>query len=255
MHHLLPFSLVELKDTASFTIDIDHLITRSGFPEPLLAESDTEANRWHKQYIDSLLRTDIFDLNNIQNLRALQLVFELLCHRVGSSISYQSIAEDVGIAPNTVKQYITLFEALFIVFRVTPYARNIARAIVKEPKIYFFDTSLVQGDDGARFENFMALSFLKHLYAKIDYLGENWQLHYLRTKDGQEVDFALAKDNEVQNIYEVKVNDSKPSKSLLWLQKKYNFIAGQIVKELRQEYQTHNIAIRRADKFLLELDL
>jgi hypothetical protein len=254
MHHLLPFSPAELRDS-QFVSDLDRFISRGGFPEPFLMDSDIDAQRWRQQYVDSLLRTDIFDLNNVQNLRAIQLVFELLRSRVGSPISYTSIAEDVGIAPNTVKKYIGLFEALFIVFRVTPYARNIARSLAKEPKIYFFDTGLVQGDDGAKFENLMALCLLKHVYGKIDYLGENWMLHCLRTKDGREVDFALAKDNKIVNILEAKISDGEPSKALIWFQEKYNFPAIQVVKELRLEHQVRNIAIRRASAFLQELDL
>lgn len=201
------------------------------------------------------MRTDIFDLNNVQNLRAIQLVFELLRNRVGSPISYTSIAEDAGIAPNTVKKYIGLFELLFIVFRVTPYARNIARSLAKEPKVYFFDTGLVRGDSGVKFENLIALCLLKHVYAKIDYLGENWLLHYLRTKDGREVDFALAKDNKVERMIEAKVSDGEPSRSLIWFQEKYNFPAAQVVKELRLEHRVQNIAIRSANMFLQELDL
>ena len=255
LHHLLPFSPAELHGESGLATAIDRFIVRGGFPEPFLADSDVDANRWRQQYIDSLLRTDIFDLNNIQNLRAIQLVFDLLRSRVGSPISYTSIAEDVGIAPNTVKKYISIFEALFIVFRVTPYARDIARSLAKEPKIYFFDNGLVKGDDGAKFENLIALCLLKHVYAKIDYLGESWGLHCLRTKDGREVDFALVKDNKITSMLEVKVRDGEPSKSLVWFHEKYNFPAAQIVKELRLEHKVRNINIRRASLFLQELDL
>lgn len=254
MHHLLPFSPTELADS-EYANDLERLIVRGGFPEPFLAEADVDANRWRQLYIDSLLRTDIFDFDNIQDLRAIQLVFELLRSRTGSPISYASIAQDVGIAPNTVKKYIGIFEALFIVFRITPYARDIARSLAKEPKIYFFDTGLVQGDSGAKFENLMALCLLKHVYAKTDLLGEKWALHYLRTKDRREVDFALAKDDKIISMIEVKVKDDKPSKALVWFQERYGFLAMQVVKELRNEYQTNNIIIRKAESFLKELDL
>ena len=59
-----------------------------------------------------------------------------------------SIARDVGVAPNTVKKYIEILEALYIVFRVTPHSRNLARSILKQPKIYFYDTGLVGDDPG-----------------------------------------------------------------------------------------------------------
>lgn len=62
--------------------------------------------------------------------------------QVGSPVSYQSLARDAAVSHGTVKRYVEILEALFIVFRVTPYSKNIARSLLKEPKIYFFDTGL-----------------------------------------------------------------------------------------------------------------
>ena len=106
------------------------------------------------------------------------MVLELLMRKVGSPVSYNSIARDVGISPTTVKKYIQIFEALYIIFRVAPYSRNIARSILKEPKIYFFDNGLVIGDEGVKLENFIAMSILKAILAKNDYLGEKNELKY-----------------------------------------------------------------------------
>jgi predicted AAA+ superfamily ATPase len=66
------------------------------------------------------------------------MVFELLRRKVGSPVSYASIARDVNASPTTIIKYVQILEALYIIFRVTPYSRNIARSILKEPKIYFF---------------------------------------------------------------------------------------------------------------------
>ena len=154
-HRLMPFSLSELKEDP-LSQDIDRFIIRGGFPEPFLVKNPVDAKRWRMQYVDSLLRVDILDFENIHNLKAIQLVFELLKQKVGSPISYKSIAEDVSISPNTVKKYIQIFEALYIVFKITPFSKNIARSLLKEPKIYFFDTGLIKGDKGAKFENLVA---------------------------------------------------------------------------------------------------
>lgn len=75
----------------------------------------TDVKRWRSQYIDSLIRVDIFDFNHIHDLKSIQLVLELLRSKVGSSISFKSIAEDVGISPNTVKN-IFKFLRRFILF-------------------------------------------------------------------------------------------------------------------------------------------
>ena len=148
-----------------------------------------------------------------------------------------------------------MLEALYIVFRVTPFSKNIARSIVKEPKIYFFDSGLVIGDEGARLENFTAVSLLKHVYGKNDYLAQNYTLHYLRTKENQEVDFALANNNQIEQLIEVKLSDATMSKSLLYFKEKYELPAIQIVKNLKQARTKLGIPLLDAREFLAELYL
>jgi predicted AAA+ superfamily ATPase len=253
-HRLLPLSLAELKQTSE-PLDIEKLIARSGFPEPYLAENLVEANRWRLQYINSMLSTDVFELDQILNIKAMQLVFNLLRSRVGTPISYLSLSEDVAVSPTTIKRYIQVLEALYVIFRVTPYSKNIARSLLKESKIYFFDTGLVDGDDGAKLENLVAVSLLKHVYAQTDYHAEEYALHYLRTKDGLEVDFALVKKNDIEVVIEAKLSDDVPSRPLRYFVEKYNYKAIQLVKLLRREYEHNGIQILDAEKFLSKLFL
>ncbi len=254
LHHLLPLSPSECQK-AHVEYSIDRFIERGGFPEPFLAKELIDANRWRMQYVDSLLREDVLDFDSIQNLNAIRLVFELLREKVGSPISYSSIAEDAAISPNTVKKYIQIMEALYIVFRITPFSRNIARSLLKEPKIYFFDNGLVKGDLGAKFENLMAVCLLKHILAKIDYQAEPYALHYFHTKEKQEVDFAIVRDKTVETIIEAKYADSSISTHLRYFHEKYQIPAVQVVKELKREKIEDKIQLLRADTFLRTLDL
>lgn len=249
LHRLLPISPAECEKVGE-PYSVDRFLERGGFPEPFLAPESIDAERWRLQYIDSLLRVDVLEFDNIQNLNAIRLVFELLRERVGSPISYSSIAEDVGIAPNTVKKYIQILEVLYIVFRVTPFSKNIARSLLKEPKIYFFDNGLVQGDKGIRFENFVANCFLKHVYGKVDYAAKNYSLKYLQTKERQEVDFALVCNNRIERIFESKYSDSEISSHFRYFYEKYQLPAMQIVKELKRERIDRGIGVRGADSFL-----
>ncbi|MBL8024969.1 MAG: ATP-binding protein [Fibrobacteres bacterium] len=251
LHHLMPFSLSELPNPSIDTME--RLIQRGGFPEPFLSEDETDAERWRLHYIDGLIRTDILDFEKIHDFKAIQLVLELLRRRVGSPISYTSIAEDAHISANTVKRYIEIFEALFIVFRVTPFANNIARSLVKEPKIYFHDTGMVIGDTGPRFENFAACSLLKYTMGVTDYQGIPTRLHYLRTLDGREVDFCIVQNEEPTIMLEAKHSESRPDKHLIHFNERYSLRGIQLVRELRQEWQKENISVLRADNFLAKL--
>lgn len=253
-HRLLPLSLAELGQ-ASEPCDLDMMLARGGFPEPYFASDLTESNRWRLHYVNSLLSTDIFELETIQNMKGMRLVFDLLRERVGSPVSYQSLAEDVAVSPTTIKKYIQILEALFVVFAVTPYAKNIARSLLKEPKIYFFDTALVEGSPGARFENLVAVSLLKHVYGCIDAKADDYSLHYLRTKDGLEVDFALVKQDKVETMIEVKLSDETVSKPLMKFHEKYQYPAVMLVKNLRHERQQQGISILKAEKYLSQLFL
>jgi len=251
-HRLMPLCPGELYKLGEKP-NINKLMQRGGFPEPFLASKNVDAERWRMQYISSLINVDVLDFDGIQNLAAIKLILELLRRRVGLPISYQSISEDVDISPNTVKKYIKVLEALYIVFRVTPFSKNIARSILKEPKIYFFDTGLVVGDKGVIFENIVALSLLTHIYTQIDYQAKNYSLHYLRTKEGKEIDFALTCDEMLEQIIEVKYADGKPSSSLIAFHEKYQIPAIQLVKELVREQVISGVEIREATNYLKEL--
>ena len=254
LHHLLPFSLSEL-NASKTSYPIERFIQRGGFPEPFLASRQQDADRWRSQYTEGLIRYDILDFEQVHNFQAIQMVLDLLRRKVGSPISYASIAEDVQISPATVKRYVEIFESLYIVFRVAPFSKNIARSILKEPKLYFFDTGLVIGDDGAKFENFVALSLLKHSLGESDRTGKKHSLGYLRTKDEKEVDFSLAEDNKISRIIEVKLTDGTLSNNLIYFSKRYSFKATQLVKELKRERTIGEIEIVSAENFLKELFL
>jgi len=251
-HRLLPFSPAEVKDQTPET-DLARFLVRGGFPEPYLAASDTDADRWRREYINDLIRIDVLDFERIHDFKAIQTVFELLRRRVGSPVSYASIAEDVNISANTVKKYISVFEDLYIVFRVTPYSHNIARSLLKEPKIYFFDNGLVVGDDGARFENLVAASLIKHVYNQNDALGRDTELRYIRTKDGEEVDFCLIENQIPALMVEAKFSDANLSRSLAKMHAKTKIKALQLVCHLRNEKVDGSIETRRAFDYLRAL--
>ena len=255
IHRLMPFSLAELKNKPELT-DIEKFLVRGGFPEPFLAKEAIDADRWRNQYIDGLIREDILDFEKIHDFKAIKLVFELLRRKVGSPVSYNSIAGDVGISPVTVKKYIAIFEALFIIFKVPPFSKKIARSILKEPKIYFFDNGLVVGDEGIKLENFVAMSLLKNVMGRNDYLGQNEKLQYLRTKEGREVDFSLVDtDDKIETIIEVKLSDDQLSKNLKYFSDKYALKGIQIVKNLKREKSIGALKIVKAENYLKELFL
>ncbi len=255
VHHLMPLTLSELKNT-SYQKDLDYFIRRGGFPEPFLARDELDAERWRDEYVDSLVKGDVLSFEKIYNINLMNNIFELLRTKIGSPISHSSIARDVEASPTTVKKYIKVLEALYIIFKVPTYSKKISRSILKRAKIYFFDTGLVKGDNGVKFENFLAVSLLKYILQKKDFLGRSGKLMYLKDKDGREVDFALVdENNEIEKIIEAKLSDGSISKHLIYFKNKYNLKAEQIVKNLRNEYHSEGIQILKAEKYLTNLTI
>jgi uncharacterized protein len=250
-HRLFPLTPAEL-EAVGLAGDLERFLLCGGFPEPWLAEDEAEAGRWRRLYLDGLIREDILNFENITRLKDMNLLLELLRNRVASPISYHGLAEDLEISPNTVKHYIEILEALYIVFRVYPHHRSIARAIKQQPKIYFFDIPLANGE-GQRLENLVALSLHRHLCRQEDLDGIIRELRYLRTRDGMEVDFLITKDNHPELMLEVKQTDRALSPGLLYFQEKYQMDGVQLVGDLRLEDHSQPPRVLRLYDYLRNL--
>ena len=193
---------------------LTHLLSRGGFPEPVLASTEADAQRWRADYFAGLVREDVLEFSRLHEVNAMRLFAEMLRSRVGSPLSLASIARDLQLSPVTLGRYLDILEALFIVFVVRPWHRNIARATLQAPKVYFYDTGLVLGDEGLRFENLVACHLLKNVHWQQDTRGAAADLHYIRTKDDAEVDFCLSEGDTLTHLVECKLADAKPHRAL-----------------------------------------
>lgn len=234
---------------------LTRLMERGGFPEPCLAERPEDADRWRRQYFTDLIREDVLEFSRLHEINTMRLFVELLRERVGSPLSLASIARDLAVSPVTLKRYLDILQALYIVFTVQPWHHKIARAILQTPKVYFFDNGLVRGDEGVRFENAVATMLLKHVHFRQDALGKSAGLHYIRTKDGAEVDFVLSEDQQLTQLIECKLADPALARGLLGFAGKFpQAEAIQLVRDLRQEEFRQGVQIADAAQWLARLD-
>lgn len=210
-YNLHPFDMKELKDLVPPEEALDRILTVSGFPEPFLADSEEYYRRWKKTHTDTILRQDMLDLESVRDIGGIETLIELLRRRVGNPVSYASLGRDLERDPKTVKKWLGYLENLYIIFSVRPFHRNIGRSILKEPKYYFYDTAQVSSGDGAKLENLTACVLLKELHRVRDCLGYDTSLHYLRSKDGKEMDFAIDIDGHIPYLIEVKRGQSSLS--------------------------------------------
>jgi len=254
-YRLHPLSVRELKGTLSPGKALVELNRLGGFPEAFLSGSEREAARWRRQYYTDLVREDILEYSRIHEVRAIRLLVELLRERVGLPLSYTSLAEDLQVAPNTVRKYMDILDSLCIIFLVRPFSSNIARAILKEPKAYFFDSGYVKGDEGLKLENTCAVCLQKHVHFLQDSSGEEIDLRYIRTKDGREVDFALCREDEIISLIEVKLSEPEPSAGLKYFRARTPRAAAfQLVANLRREERVGDISVVAAGRWLSTLE-
>lgn len=261
---LNPLSIKEILSLVQNPYEaLELLNTFGGFPEPLLNainfekdKAESEAARWKNQYYTDLIREDILEFSRIGEIRNMKVLLELLRTKIGSPVSFNSIANDLQVSPNTIKKYIQILESLYVIFLITPFHKNIARSILKEPKIYFYDTSFIEGNTGIKLENTCALTLLKNVQFLYDAKGENVKLYYLRTKDNREIDFAISRDGELSQIIEIKLSDKKISPALSYFAERFQTVeAIQLVHNLKQNESKNGINVFKASDWLANLSV
>src|SRR5690606_24491593 len=140
---------------------------------------------------------------------------ELLRERVGRPANYDNLAQSLGISSPTAKSWVELLEKLYLVFLLPPYSASLSRSIRKDRRVYFFDCASAYDETGGpQLENLAACSLLKMTQLWKDAAGQNWNLYYLRDKEGREVDFVVTLNRKVRWLIEVKTSDDDVSAGL-----------------------------------------
>ncbi len=194
------------------------VIERATFPE-ITDQNSSRRRQWFESYITTILQRDVRQIADIAKLGVLPNLLKVLAGRVGGLINETDIGRSIRQNAVTSKNYRVLLQMMFLTFDVKPWFRNTGKRLVKAPKGYLVDTSLLahlQQIDmkkielsephvfGHVFENFVATELTKQL-ASLDVSAE---LHHFRTSDGKEVDFVLECSNGRLAAIEVKGRDA-----------------------------------------------
>lgn len=195
---LLPFSIAELAD-CGISLERDEFI-HTGFLPAIYDRKQRPEDAWEGFY-RTYVERDVRDLVQISRQSQFELFVKLLAGRVGSLVNLESLSGDVGVSATTLKQWLSVLEASFVVFRLPPYYNNFGKRFVKTPKVYFTDVGLaahllgietadqVSRDPlcGGLFENLVVTEALK---ARLN-AGKAPDLYFIRDKAGLEIDLAL----------------------------------------------------------------
>jgi len=231
LFHLLPLTLSELTNTKNKVIPfkadaekfiqtrmdesrkapfstMEDLLMYGGFPEPFQKGAMPFLKNWHRDYLDRLVREDIRDLTRVMELEKVANLALLLPERVGNPLSINSLREDLEVSHAAVSRYVKYLKLTYFLFDLSPYSRSLNRSLTKDKKAYFYDWTMVP-DPGNRFENYVAAELLSLISSWSDQGLGDFQLNYLRTRDGRECDFLIQFDRKPWLMIEAKLNANK----------------------------------------------
>lgn len=206
---LHPFSLREMS-AGEGTDALEPLLRFGGFPEPLLKGETRFHRRWLREQGSRVLYEDLRDLERVREVSRLELLLQHLPECVGSPLSVHALSQRVGVAHETMENWISILERLYMVYRIAPFGSKRIRAVKKENKLYFWDWSRVQSA-GARFENLVAGQLLKYCHFIEDTQGYGMELRFIRDTDKREVDFVVLRDGTPEFAVECKTGERSVS--------------------------------------------
>jgi predicted AAA+ superfamily ATPase len=195
---LLPFSLSELKNYQEKWEPLE-LIIHGSYPR--LHEEKLQPGRFFNGYLQTYIERDVHALINLKNLTQFHQFLMLLAGRIGQIANYTSLSNDVGVSATTIKNWVSVLKASFIVFELPPFFENIRKRVIKSPKIYFNDVGLaafllgIETADqlyrdplrGGLYENLVILEILKSRLNR----GKRPELFFYRDTHGNEVDLVI----------------------------------------------------------------
>jgi len=245
--HLFPFTIGEMFSTGignknnQFVSDVpdikkdaqdawEVMFNVGSFPEPFTSGTKQKYRRWAKTYHSQVIRDDLREDFAARHIDTMEALYSLLPQFVGNPFSASNHARLLKVSHKTISSWIDAFEQVFLVFRLRPYSKRISRSLLKEPKIYFFDSCIIN-EESFRFENMIAVELYRAVNLWTDFGLGNYKLWYLRNKEKEEVDFLITNNNKPFFAVEAKISDTSVSAHLKKFQDMLNIPVIQLVNK------------------------
>lgn len=212
--NLLPFSAHELQSCERFPARLDEWLYTGGYPriyDKLIDPAD-----YYPSYTQTYLERDVRQAGNVSKLAEYERLLGLCAARSAELLNIESLSRECGVAVNTVKDWLSILEASFLVQRLAPYYRNLGKRLTKTPKLYLRDTGLacnligIESADeidfsarkGALFETAVIEEVAKAYYAR----GRKPKLYFWRDSAGHEIDLLIERGAQLSWAIEVKAS-------------------------------------------------
>lgn len=205
-YELFPISWEEYESYHGYIVSeqqIENRLLYGFYPDVL--NNPGEEREVLKQLVNSYLYRDILAYSDIRKPEVLEKLVQALALQIGSEVSYNELAQTVGVDKKTIGNYINILQKGYVVFKLGSYSKNLRNEIKKNKKIYFYDNGVrnmvlgnfndleLRQDTGALWENFLISERMKQNV----YKNSLAKMYFWRTKQQQEVDLVEEKDGQL----------------------------------------------------------
>jgi predicted AAA+ superfamily ATPase len=211
---LLPLSYQELKQNKLQCDDPCSVIFKGFYPA--IYERPTEPTQWYKTYMKNYLDSEVRKFKSVSDLLKFQLFIRCCASRIGQVMNMSSIASECGVNHKTIKAWLSILEASFLIFFLHPHHRAFNKRLVRQPKLYFYDTGLacyllgIEDQQslkshpmyGALFENFVITELIKKKFNQ----GQEHNLFFWRDNHGHEIDILV---NQGEHVIPIEIKSGQ----------------------------------------------
>lgn len=179
--------------TEKIYAQLAEFILYGGYPRVAIAQDNEEKKEVLRNILNIYLLRDIRDLVGLTDDYKMLSLMKALALQVGNVISYQELSTLTTQNFSDLRKNLNLLEKTYIISLVKPYYTNKRLEIVKNPKIYFYDTGLRNAviDDFRKMDSRQDIGNLFESHIFTEFTKQNHSLKYWRTKSKAEVDFVV----------------------------------------------------------------
>jgi len=195
---LTPFLWEEIKQKG----ELEHYLTRGGFPGSFLAKNNSVSMEWKENFISTYIERDLMQWTGASPTSVRRL-WQMLAHLNGQTVNYSSLGNSLGVSNTSIKSYLDILQSTFMVDIVTPHIANTGKRLVKTPKVYINDSGILTA--------LLGLKEFIHL-AGHPVFGSMWEgvvltnlrghfptadIRFYRTNHGSEIDFLIIQPRRI----------------------------------------------------------
>jgi predicted AAA+ superfamily ATPase len=215
-----PTGLINGTPSAATRADYERIVLAGGFPLALAREPGRSRDRWFRDFIALVVERDVLEIRKIRQRQVLPQVLQRLASQTGQVVNVANIADSVGLDTATVRDYLGLLEAVFMIHRLEPFTRSAAQRAIRSAKVHAVDTGLAAYLTGltqqklsgripsvlTQFGHLVETFAVNELMKQAGWAQQEASFSHFRTRDQQEVDLVIESASGSVTALEVKAS-------------------------------------------------